>query len=98
MVVYYYDSELQYGINFKVGVNMFNSLFLDQELRTLVDTVTQENLDKVKVKLLNTMSADESFKDRRHFAAVESAHTPARLQQLYYAYILAAEGLKTTKL
>ena len=76
----------------------FESQFLDPELRTLVDSVTRNNFQEVKDKLIDAMRDGKFFKDAsKHITTISRITTPHKLQQIYYSYILAAEGKGVSK-
>ena len=78
----------------------FTSQFLDPNLRTIIDSVSVNNFANVKNQLVVAMSSEDCFsgmKGKKHINDIINCHTPKRLQQLYYSFILAAEGLKTIK-
>lgn len=75
----------------------FRSQFLDPNLKDLVDRVTLDTLEEIKKILVAAMREGGKFKGEKDIQAIQSAHTPRRLQQIYYYYILAAENKKTIK-
>ena len=74
----------------------FPSQFLTTELKEAVDTVTGENFQEVKQRIIDAMNSEGHFeKYGKHVLVFEEIFTPGKLQKTYYNYIMASEGLKT---
>ena len=79
----------------KEKIVSFESLFLDSGLKEKVDKVNISNLDEIKKELIEAMNESNMFKaNGKHTTVISSVKTPKRLQQVFYSYILAAEGNK----
>jgi hypothetical protein len=73
------------------------SLFLNQELRTLVNNVNNNNFTETKQKIVEAIRTSGRFEDLRHLTEFEKINSPRKLQHAFYNYILAAENSKIIK-
>jgi hypothetical protein len=66
-----------------------------EDVRAAVDSVTNENFQDVKVKVIQLIKTCQQLsKDReKHIQKFQACLTPLKLQTAYYNYILAWNGL-----
>lgn len=73
------------------------SLFLNQELRNLVNEVDNNNFVTIKQTIIEAIRTSGRFEDLRHLTEFEKISSPRKLQHAFYNYILAAENNRTIK-